>query len=108
MRAKILEVTSQAATVSSSSHDISLCEAFSVQIITANQSSANYSAQVEVSNDDSNWDAVSGATATITADGSDTIAVSSAPYKYARVTLTRTAGTADFTIRIFGTEVAEC
>lgn len=108
MRAKLLEVTAQAATVTSSVQDISLVEAFSVQIVTANQSSANFAAAVEVSNDNSNWDAVSGAAATITANGSDMIPVSSAPYKYARVTLTRTGGSADFTVRIFGTEVAEC
>lgn len=108
MRVNILNVTSQAASVNTRSQMIGRCENVAVQVITSNQSSANYAFKLQSSNDNSNWTDISGATATITADGADMINVSAAGYKWIRGVFTRTTGTADFVVNVSGTEVAEC
>jgi hypothetical protein len=107
LRAKLLEVTGQNVTVSTSSYLAGLCETLTIQVITANQSSVNFAVTVSGSNDNTNFDDISGAAATITTNGSKSITVADFGHKWIRATLTRTGGSADFTVRLSGKETAE-
>lgn len=67
---------------------------WSAQIVSTNQSSANYSMQVQISNDNSNW-VDSGSPTVINSNTSFFIEKTEITYKYARLVFTKTGGSFD-------------
>ena len=87
--------TSKAVTFSTDAIDIKDDKHLAIALTTTLESSVNVSVQLEVSVDGSNWTA-SGSPIVITTNTTSFFTVSDTPYAYARLTSTRTGGTATF------------
>lgn len=94
----LMEPTSKAVTFSSDSVDTKDDTSFSLQVITTAASTLNISLQLEVSNDGSNWDE-EGAAIVVSTNTTTSFKSAPAAYAHARVTSTRTGGTATFEIQ---------
>ena len=92
---QLLAPVSKAVTFSSDAVDILNINAVSIQVITTSASTLNVSLQLEVSNDGTNWDE-EGSPIAVTTDTTTSFKSAPAAYAYARVTSTRTGGTATF------------
>ena len=77
---------------------------FGIQVIVANQSSANFAAIVQGSCDGVTWGDY-GTAQTITANGSYMFNPTQFGYPHMRVKFTRTAGSADFTVLASGKQM---
>ena len=92
---QLLAPTSKAVTFSSGAVNTKDDLYFSVQVITTSAATLNVSLQLEVSNDGTNW-AAEGSPIAVTTNTTTTFKSAPNAYAYARVTSTRTAGTATF------------
>lgn len=93
----LLDTESKNATFSTDSINTTRDFIVAFAVTTANQSSLNTSIQLEASFDDTNWISVGSPTA-VTTNTTNTFIQTDNPYPYMRLTLTWTAGSADFTI----------
>ena len=87
--------TSKAVTFSTDAINIKNDHSLAIALTTTAASTLNVSVQLEVSVDGTNWTA-SGSPIVITTDTTSFFTVSNSPYAYARLTSTRTGGSATF------------
>jgi hypothetical protein len=94
-RFQLLAPVSKAVTFSSDAVNTTDDASVSIQVITTSASTLNVSLQLEVSNDGTNWDE-EGSPIAVTTNTTTSFKSAPAAFAYARVTSTRTGGTATF------------
>lgn len=95
----IKNTEAQSATVSSTQAfdtlNVGYNDGLSLQLVLTNNSSADISFKLQISNDDSNWVDLPGSTIAITANGSHMIEIEKVYAQYIRAYFTRTGGQID-------------